>query len=96
SASLEMMEKAILAGYRLGGGRKEDFIFIDTLPYVNSYMRLGGFLSRALGLVAWGRPVVIKGTQRAYPHLVRLVREIWAQIDQDGRKLGIESEFSLQ
>ncbi|MGI6038556.1 MAG: DUF3189 family protein, partial [Limnochordia bacterium] len=42
SASLEMMEKAILAGYRLGGGRKEDFIFIDTLPYVNSYMRLGG------------------------------------------------------
>jgi hypothetical protein len=57
-------------------GTEEELIFIDTLHCVNMKMRLGGYISRRLGLIKIGRPVVLSGTQEAYPKLVELVQRV--------------------
>ncbi|SHJ91528.1 Protein of unknown function [Anaerobranca californiensis DSM 14826] len=54
----------------------DSYIFVDTISKVNWYMRIGGFLSRALGLTIIGRPLVIYGTQRAFFDICQLVEEI--------------------
>ncbi len=50
--------------------------FVDTLPYVNLEMRIGGFLSRQWGLISLGRPMVLRGSQKIFYDLVRLVEEV--------------------
>lgn len=55
----------------------EKITYIDTMPYVNWLMMLGGFLSRRLGWIKIGRPIVIKGTQLSFfkfGHLVNVVK----------------------
>ncbi|MFZ5943476.1 MAG: DUF3189 family protein [Bacillota bacterium] len=54
----------------------EELVFIDTMPYVNFLMVIGGYLSRRLGLVKIGRPIVIKGTQIAFKNFSSLVNSI--------------------
>lgn len=70
------MERALLSGMRLAGASTHDVKFVDTLPAVNWWMRIGGLLSRALGLTAVGRPLVLFGTRLAFPRLVELVEEV--------------------
>jgi len=62
------------------GGRPARVLVCDTLPCVNFCMRIGGWLSREAGLVGIGRPIVTWGTLRAYPRIVRLVREVEEQV----------------
>jgi len=71
----EVAVRALVHGFELAGGTRSDLLFVDTLKAVNLPMRVGGFLSRRLGLVALGRPLVVYGTLRAYSHLTRLVRQ---------------------
>jgi hypothetical protein len=54
----------------------EQYLFVNSLEKVNNLMRVGGYLSRHLGLVAIGRPLVIRGTQAAYWKFVKLVEEV--------------------
>lgn len=70
---LRIVERAFRSGYQLGGGDPRQLLFVNALPTVNTLMRVGGFLSRRLGWVALGRPLVVYGTRLAYPDLVRLV-----------------------
>lgn len=58
----------------------EKLVFVDTLHCVTMKMRIGGFLSRRLGLISLGRPIVVRGTQEAYPKLVELVKQIKAGV----------------
>lgn len=51
-------------------------IFIDALPVADRLIKLGGFLSRRLGLVAIGRPFIMEGIQRRYFEFVRLVNTV--------------------
>lgn len=67
------IEKAIISGVTLAGGDKEQLKFVDTLPAVNILMRIGGYMSRQLHWIRIGRPLVIKGTQKAIPNLARIV-----------------------
>ncbi|RBP39198.1 Protein of unknown function [Garciella nitratireducens DSM 15102] len=53
-------------------------IFVDALPVANQWIKLGGLLSRRLGLVKIGRPLVIKGVQRRYFHFIKLVETVKA------------------
>lgn len=62
---------------RLIGAEDEKIIFIDTMPYVNIWMMIGGFLSRRWGWSDVGRAIVIYGTRQSYLrfcHLVQLVK----------------------
>ncbi len=79
---------ALQSGYALAGGRPEALMLVDTLGCANLWMRLGGYLSRQLGLVGIGRPLVIWGTQRAYPQLVALVQTVRQElVSREGSSL---------
>ena len=65
----------LLTGLVEAQGIAERFRFVDTLPLVNNWLRIGGWLSRSLSLPALGRPLIRIGILQAYPKLVTLVRE---------------------
>lgn len=67
--------RALACGAYLAGLDPLDLVFVDTLVTVNLWMRIGGFLSRRLGWVPLGRPLVIFGTRRAFRAIVRLVEQ---------------------
>jgi hypothetical protein len=54
--------------------------FVDAMPCVNVVMMLGGSVSRALHLIAIGRPVVIRGTQQCYKRIIDLVESVKKEI----------------
>jgi hypothetical protein len=54
----------------------DDYLIIDALPYVNWKMMLGGYISRRLGIIKIGRPIVIKGTKDTFFKLVTLVNNV--------------------
>ncbi|MDN5326716.1 MAG: hypothetical protein PWP41_1412 [Moorella sp. (in: firmicutes)] len=59
---------------------RQELLLLNTSPFVNRLMVLGGFTSRRLGLAIPGRPIVILGTRRAYFRLVEFVdrhRPLW-------------------
>jgi hypothetical protein len=58
----------------------EELVFVDTLHCVNIKMRVGGYISRRLGFISLGRPIVVRGTQEAYPQLLQLVKQIKADV----------------
>lgn len=51
---------------------REEIEAIDTTFPINPLMVIGGFLSRGLNLVTLGRPLVVLGTQIAYPYFVQI------------------------
>jgi hypothetical protein len=52
--------------------------FVNTMPAVNLWMKIGGVSSRALGLKGFGRPLVVYGTLRAYENIAQLVTDVLA------------------
>lgn len=56
-----------------------EMLVVDTVPCVNWMMMLGGYTSRRWGWVNFGRPLVIKGTRKAFRKLVQLVRQVQAK-----------------
>lgn len=61
--------------YTLGSGNSNDILLVDTMQSVNTLMKIGGFSSRRLHLVSFGRPIVLKGSQMAYSDIVQLVED---------------------
>jgi len=60
---------------RMGVSADEEVLFVDTLGCVNWFMRIGGFLSRAVRVKWLGRPMVIYGTRKAYPYIRSLAED---------------------
>ncbi len=50
--------------------------FVNTMPYVNVWMMLGGFLSRRWGWNHLGRTIIIAGTRQSYYRFVHLVEQL--------------------
>jgi len=48
-------------------------VVVDVAPTLNWQMRFGGFISRALRLPAFGRPLIARGTRLAYSRIRALV-----------------------
>lgn len=61
--------------YRELTGSTDGLIMVSTQPTVNLLMKIGGFSSRRLNWVSFGRPIVTTGTQKAYPDIMDLVKE---------------------
>jgi hypothetical protein len=53
---------------------------VNSMEHVNLAMRVGGFASRRLGLVALGRPLVAWGVQLQYQQQVRMVAQVRREI----------------
>jgi len=59
---------------RLTGGNPDDYFFVDCVQLYNVFMVTGGFTSRGLGLVRFGRPLVIFGTRLSFFILAGIVQ----------------------
>lgn len=57
----------------IAGLPQNQLVFVNTMPYVNILMMIGGYLSRRLGWVRIGRPIVIMGTKIAFPKFSQVV-----------------------
>ncbi|WP_273225492.1 DUF3189 family protein [Geosporobacter ferrireducens] len=51
----------------------KDLLYIDTMPFANTQMIIGGSYARRAGLASLGRPLLILGILQAYPQLSSLV-----------------------
>ncbi|MBS4539631.1 DUF3189 family protein [Clostridium sp. D2Q-11] len=71
----ELVIPAIIDSYTIAGGNLDNLLLIDTMPAVNLLMKIGGFSSRRLHLVSFGRPIVAKGTLQAYEDLIKIVKD---------------------
>lgn len=67
---------AVTDMYNILHGNTNELIIVDTKPAVNLLMNIGGFTSRRLHWVSFGRPIVTKGTQQAYMDLVDMVKNV--------------------
>ena len=66
----------IIKGFAgLKGEDPSEYYFIDCMQRFNLLMITGGFTSRKLGWVSFGRPIVTLGTIFAYPALVSIVEK---------------------
>ncbi len=65
--------KDIMALY---GIPEREILLVNALENVNILVRIGGFLSRRLGLVFPGRVISIIGLQLAYPKFLRTVQRV--------------------
>ncbi len=61
--------------WRALNGSCEGLMLVSTLSTVNFAMRVGGFTSRRMNWVSFGRPIVAKGTLKTYPKLVSIVED---------------------
>lgn len=69
---------------QLVGVRSDEYRLVNCLPCVNLTTRIGGFSSRSLGLVRFGRPLAAWGIARSYTNYVRLVAKVRRSLAQDG------------
>ena len=53
-----------------------ELLMVNTVPCLNNWMRLGGFLSRQLGLVKAGRFFLFHGSKQAYPKIKLKVLQV--------------------
>lgn len=67
---------AITDMYSILHGDTKGIFITDTKPSVNLLMNIGGYASRKLHLVSFGRPIVTKGTQQAYMDIANIVKSV--------------------
>jgi hypothetical protein len=82
---------ALIRGFvKLTGGNPDEYYFVNCMQRFNPFMVTGGFSSRGLGLVKFGRPIVTFGTMISYPILAAIVRKTMARVqimNQDLQRL---------
>ncbi|AYO30377.1 MAG: hypothetical protein PWR06_349 [Thermoanaerobacteraceae bacterium] len=69
----QLVKKAIYSFLKKCGIDVNDLMMVNALNNVNLKTKIGGFISRRLGLVTIGRPLTIKGIQEKYAGFVTLV-----------------------
>ncbi|MGE5560769.1 MAG: DUF3189 family protein [Chloroflexota bacterium] len=83
---MRVLRRAIRCLVRLLGLPQDRLLFVNCLPLVNLRMRIGGFLSRQLGLISLGRPLTISGVLASYQCFADAVARVRAQLRRaDGR-----------
>ncbi|MEW5922093.1 MAG: DUF3189 family protein [Bacillota bacterium] len=75
-----IVEKIIREMGRLLGIAPDEVVMVDTTPYLNILLKMGGFLSRGLGLVGPGRIILYRGIRLAFPSFKGLVRKVKKQV----------------
>ena len=77
----ELVIPAITDMFTILNGSVSELCIVCTQPKVNVWMKIGGFSSRRLGLVSFGRPIVIYGSLKAYNSLVELVEGVKKRLE---------------
>lgn len=69
----DLVKKSIQSFLKNSGVPQTSYVIINTLDNVNCWTRIGGFLSRRLGVVKIGRPLTVFGLKKVYFDFVKLV-----------------------
>lgn len=69
----DVVKKSIQSFLKDSGVPQTSYVIINTLSYVNWWTRIGGFLSRRLGVVKIGRPLTVFGLKKVYFDFVKMV-----------------------
>jgi len=75
----ELIKKAVRSFLKHSGIDDKDVLIEDALKNVNIMTKIGGFISRRLGLVKIGRPLTIWGIQRGYADFTEFVYGVKAK-----------------
>jgi len=67
---------AVIDMYSIFNNGTKGLYLVDTIPAVNVWMAIGGYSSRVLNLVGFGRPIVTYGTIKAYNKIANLVKQV--------------------
>lgn len=70
-----MVIKIIEEFVKMAGADPMEYYFVDCVQLYNPLMVTGGFSSRGLGWVKFGRPIVILGTILSFPILAAKVKK---------------------
>lgn len=68
--------------YNILKSSNNELILVSTQPTVNTLMKIGGFTSRQLNMVAIGRPIVTYGTLKAYKDIADIVKNVKQRIQK--------------
>lgn len=68
-----LVRKTIISFLKYNKKDIGNILMVNTLRNVNIKTKIGGFLSRGLGLVSLGRPLTIRGIQEKYLNFVDMV-----------------------
>lgn len=72
--STDLVIKLLKEFTRLSGDDPDEYYFVNCVQLLNPFMVTGGYSSRALGWVGFGRPIVTFGTILSFPILVKIVQ----------------------
>lgn len=90
-----ILEKVFAGLAEIFGVPASSYCLVNAMSQVNWIMMFGGFLSRRLGLIGVGRPIVIMGTRVAYFKLVKLVKKTKENLRADGEKSSLLQQQPL-
>lgn len=79
----ELVIPAITDMYSILIGDTKGLYIMNTIPAVNVWMAIGGYSSRMLGLVGFGRPIVAYGVLKAYKKIAVIVGQVKDMIKKD-------------
>jgi len=75
-----MFKRAIRSFLAINNVSEQELVMADALARISIYTRIGGYLSRGLGIVSIGRPLSAYGIQRTYYNFVDLTQEVKQKI----------------
>ncbi len=67
----------------LKGSCKGELIIINSIALINLEIRIGGFLSRRLGFVDFGRRIITYGIRKKYDEFLQLTKEIDRRLENN-------------
>lgn len=79
----QRMKHAVNTALQLAQVPASDYRLVNCLPCVNLATRIGGFSSRSLGWIWFGRPLVAWGVARSYQNYLDLVSKVRRSLFQD-------------
>jgi hypothetical protein len=77
-----MIRRIIASLIKIWNYPAREILLVDTLVCIHCLTRIGGFLSRKLGLVTIGRPLAALGIRLSYNRLLELVQATIAQVQR--------------
>ncbi|MGM0369405.1 MAG: DUF3189 family protein [Bacillota bacterium] len=77
-----LIKELVLDYLQLFNINTEELMLVASLPYVSIVTKIGGGLSRRLGLVSLGRPIVTRSLQKLYPNYIKLVDRVKSQLNR--------------
>lgn len=78
----DLVIKLLKEFMKLNGEDPKTYYFVNCVQLLNPFMVTGGYSSRGLGLVGFGRPLVTFGTILSFPILVRIVQRTIKEVQR--------------